>query len=134
MYRRLKIESKTNNLSLVEKLIDEVTGDIGISQDSYGKILVSTMEGVNNAILHGNKCIPEKLVDIEIRYASNELKVSISDEGEGFNPENVPDPTIPENLEELNGRGVYIMKKLADEISYSEKGNAVTMTFKNITD
>jgi serine/threonine-protein kinase RsbW len=134
MYRRLKIESKTNNLSLVEKMIDEVTGEIGISQDSYGKILVSTMEGVNNAILHGNKCRPEKYVDIEIRYSSNELKVSISDEGEGFCPESVPDPTIPENIEELNGRGVYIMKKLADEITYSEKGNAVTMTFKNITD
>jgi serine/threonine-protein kinase RsbW len=132
MYRKLKIESKMNNLRLVEKMIDEITGEIGISQDSYGKILVSTLEGVNNAILHGNQCVPEKFVDIEVRYAFNELHVRIADEGEGFIPDEVPDPTIPENIEELNGRGVYIMKKLSDEIMYNEKGNAVTMIFKNL--
>jgi serine/threonine-protein kinase RsbW len=132
MYRKLKIESKMNNLRLVEKVIDEITSEIGISQDSYGKILVSTLEGVNNAILHGNNCIPGKFVDIEIRYAFNELQVKIEDEGEGFKPEEVPDPTMPGNIEELNGRGVYIMKKLSDELMYNEKGNAVTMIFKNL--
>lgn len=134
MYKRLKIESKTSNLRLVEKVIDEITSEIGISKDCYGKILVTTLEGVNNAILHGNKSNPEKFVDVEIRYVNEQLIVNISDEGEGFKPDEVPDPTMPENIEELNGRGVYIMKKLVDEISYNEKGNAVTLIFKNITD
>lgn len=134
MYKRFKIESKINNLRLVEKVIDDITNDLGISQDCYGKILVSTMEGVNNAITHGNKSEPGKIVDIEIRFKNKELKIKISDEGEGFKPEEVPDPTRPENIEELNGRGVFLMSRLADRIRYSRKGNAVTMTFKNITD
>jgi serine/threonine-protein kinase RsbW len=134
MYKRLQIESRIKSLRIVEKVIDEVTSEIGISQDNYGKILVSTMEGVNNAILHGNKSEPHKIVDIEITYKGKNLKIKISDEGEGFLPENVPDPTTPENLEELNGRGVFLMSRLADKIKYSKKGNAVTMTFKNIVD
>jgi serine/threonine-protein kinase RsbW len=132
MYKRLQIESLPNNLRIVEKVIDEVTNELGISQDNYGKIMVSTMEGVNNAILHGNKQMPDKYVNIIFRCDSDELKVKISDEGEGFKPHEVPDPTLPENREELNGRGIFLMSHLADSIKYSRKGNAVTMTFKNI--
>lgn len=134
MYKRLKIESKVNNLRMVEKVIDEVTSELGISQDNYGKIMVSTMEGVNNAIMHGNKSEPEKLVDIEIEFKKNELKIKISDEGEGFRPQDIPDPTMPGNIEMLNGRGVFLMSHLADEINFSTKGNEVTMTFKNLMD
>ncbi|MGA2405213.1 MAG: ATP-binding protein [Bacteroidales bacterium] len=132
MYRKIKIESVVVNLRIVENAIDEATNEIGISQDSYGKILVSALEAVNNAILHGNKSDPEKTVDIEIEFKSNELKIKVTDQGPGFSPENVPDPTIPENIEALNGRGIYLMSHLADKIKYSKKGNAVTMTFKNI--
>lgn len=134
MHRKLQIESRQVSLRIVEKTIDEVTSELGISQDSYGKILVSTMEGVNNAILHGNKSIPEKLVNIEFKCTGKELKVKIKDQGCGFRPEEVPDPTKPETIEELNGRGVFLMSKLADKIEYSKKGNIVTMTFKNILD
>ncbi|HEX2922097.1 MAG TPA: ATP-binding protein [Bacteroidales bacterium] len=134
MYKKISIGSKTTNLSLVEKVIDEVTNEIGISKDYYGKILVSTMEGVNNAITHGNKLVPEKIVDIEIRFRNNELKIKISDQGSGFKPGDVPDPTTPENIEEINGRGVFLMSRLADQIKYNKKGNTVIMTFKNIID
>ena len=90
------------------------------------------MEAVNNAILHGNKSNPEKIVNIEITYEKKELKIKVTDEGSGFRPEEVPDPTIPENIEALSGRGIYLMSHLADNIKYSKKGNEVTMTFKNI--
>ena len=60
------------------------------------------------------------------------LNITVTDEGQGFRPEKVPDPTIPENIEALNGRGIYLMSHLADKIKYSKKGNSVTMTFKNI--
>jgi len=132
MYKKFKIESRVANLRIVEKAIDEATSELGISQDSYGKILVSTMEGVNNAILHGNKSDPDKDVHIEIAFSNRDLKVKISDEGSGFRPEDIPDPTIPENIESLNGRGVFLMSHLADKIKFSKKGNTVTMTFKNI--
>ena len=132
MYKKISIESEIENLRIVENAIDETTSVIGISQDSYGKILVSAMEAVNNAILHGNKSNPEKIVDIEITYEGKELKIKVTDEGSGFRPEEVPDPTIPENIEALSGRGIYLMSHLADNIKYSKKGNEVTMTFKNI--
>jgi serine/threonine-protein kinase RsbW len=132
MYKKISIESSVANLRIVESAIDETTATIGISQDNYGKILVSVMEAVNNAILHGNKLNPEKIVDIEIDYNSDELNISVTDEGPGFKPEKVPDPTAPENIEELNGRGIYLMSHLADKIQYTPKGNSVTMTFKNI--
>ena len=133
MYKKIRIESQVENLRVVENAIDETTTVIGISQDNYGKILVSAMEAVNNAILHGNKSNPEKIVDIDISFKSNELKIKVADEGPGFRPENIPDPTIPENIEALNGRGIYLMSHLADKIEYNKKGNSVTMTFKNIT-
>jgi serine/threonine-protein kinase RsbW len=132
MYKKIRIESEVGNLRIVENAIDETTATIGISQDNYGKILVCTMEAVNNAILHGNRSNPEKVVDIELIYESNELQIKVTDEGPGFRPEKVPDPTTPENIEELNGRGIYLMSHLADKIEYSTKGNSVSMTFKNI--
>lgn len=132
MYKKIKIKSDVVNLQFVENAIDEVTNEIGITQVNYGKILVSTLEAVNNAILHGNHLSPEKTVNIEIGFKSNELKIKVTDEGTGFRPENIPDPTIPESIEALNGRGVFLMSRLADKITYSKKGNAVTMIFKNI--
>jgi anti-sigma regulatory factor (Ser/Thr protein kinase) len=132
MYRKLKIESNINNLRIVENAIDEVMNEIGITQENYGKILVSTLEAVNNAILHGNNSDKEKMVIVEISYKNDKLTVNIEDQGKGFVPDAVPDPTIPQNIEALNGRGIYLMSKLADEIRYSKRGTRVTMMFKNI--
>jgi serine/threonine-protein kinase RsbW len=132
MYKRLKIESKMSNLRIIENAIDEITNTIGINQDNYGKILVATLEAVNNAITHGNKANPQMLVDVEIVVDNNDLKVTVTDEGPGFNPSLIPDPTAPENIEELSGRGVFLMTKLADSIKFNEKGNSVTMNFKEV--
>jgi serine/threonine-protein kinase RsbW len=133
MYKNIRIVSDITNLRIVEKAIDEMTNEMGISQDNYGKILVSTMEAVNNAIMHGNKSNPDKVVDIEIAFKTNVLKITVEDEGQGFRPEEVPDPTLPENIEEINGRGVYLMSRLSDKLKFSKRGNRVTMMFKNLS-
>ena len=132
MYKKLKIESVTNNLRVVEKAIDEVTAELGIAQDNYGKIMVSAMEAVNNAIVHGNKLNPSKYVSITISHKKNEVKIKVIDQGPGFDPNSIPDPTTPENIEMINGRGVFLMSHRADEIVFTKKGNSVTMVFKNI--
>jgi serine/threonine-protein kinase RsbW len=132
MQTNLKIKSNQASLRLVENAIDDATLELGITQDSYGKILVSALEAVNNAILHGNKLDQEKWVEFKIEFINSKLKIFVSDEGSGFKPDEVPDPTLPQNIESCNGRGVYLMKHLADEIEYSEKGNSVIMTFYNI--
>ena len=134
MNRNFKIESKLSNLRIVEKTVDEITQEIGISYNSYGKILVSLLEAVNNAIIHGNTSSPEKYVSISINFKNGKLKIKVKDEGKGFLPESVPDPTTPDNIEEVNGRGVFIMTRLADEIKYTKKGNSVTMVFNNVID
>ncbi|MGA1976995.1 MAG: ATP-binding protein [Bacteroidales bacterium] len=132
MLKKLKIESNIDNINAVENAIDSITNEIGINQDSYGKILIAVLEAVNNAIVHGNKSRKEKKVDISFTFTRNILKVSVKDEGNGFNPEIVPDPTKPENVEALNGRGIFLMTKLADGVKFNRKGNSVDLTFKNI--
>lgn len=132
-YKKMKIESKMSNLRIIENTIDEITGSIGISQDNYGKVMVAALEAVNNAITHGNEGNPEKFVDVEIEFDKNEIIITVTDEGNGFKPEDIPDPTLPENIEELSGRGVFLMKKLADEIRFNDKGNSVTMNFKEVS-
>lgn len=132
MFWKIRIESRLTNLRIVENTVDEITEVIGISYNCYGKILVTLLEAVNNAIIHGNHLAPEKYVDISISYQKKSLTIKVKDEGHGFSPEKVPDPTVPENIEEVNGRGVFIMSKLADEIKYSKRGNSVTLIFNNV--
>lgn len=132
VFRKMKIESKMSGLRQVETSVDTLTSELGISQDNYGKILVATMEAVNNAIQHGNKGDPEKFVEIEMLLDGTNITVVVTDEGSGFDPLKVPDPTRPENIEEINGRGVFLMSRLADRIEYNDRGNSVKMTFLEV--
>ncbi len=132
MVKELKIESDITNLTIVENAIDNLTNEIGINKDCYGKILIAVLEAVNNAIVHGNKSDLKKSVKVNFLVERNNLSVSVTDEGKGFKPEEVPDPTRPENLEEISGRGIFLMSKLADEIEFNRKGNNVILKFKNI--
>lgn len=130
MQKKLKILSNIGNLRIVENEIDSLTTVAGINKDNYGKIMVSTLEAVNNAIIHGNKLDENKFVEIEIKLLKTRLKVKVTDQGPGFNPGSIPDPTKPENIESLSGRGVFLMSKLADNIKFNKMGNSVLMTFK----
>lgn len=131
--KNLRIRSDMKNLRIIENAVDEITNDLGIKQDNYGKILVAVLEAVNNAITHGNKSDKEKFVDVSITVDKNEMVVTVTDEGKGFNPKAIPDPTRPENIEELSGRGVFLMTKLADSIFFNETGNSVTMKFREVS-
>ena len=130
MLKRIKIESEINNLRIVENAIDSITNESGINQENYGKILIGTLEAVNNAIVHGNKSDKNKFVSIEFSMKKSLLEITIEDEGPGFKPGDVPDPTKPENIELINGRGVFLMTKLADSIKFNKRGNCVKLTFK----
>ncbi len=132
MVKKLHIESRIANIRAIENEIDNITGVNGVNQENYGKILIATLEAVNNAIIHGNKSDASKYVDVEIMLSNDTLIITVSDQGKGFRPKEVPDPTKPENIEAINGRGVFLMRKLADHIEFNKKGNSVKMTFKNI--
>ena len=132
MLKKYRIVSKIGNLRIIEKAIDDITAETGISQDSYGKILIGTLEAVNNAIVHGNKSDENKFVSVDINMGKSNLEVTVEDQGKGFKPSEVPDPTKPENIEALNGRGIFLMSRLADELKFNKKGNKVTLIFKNV--
>lgn len=130
MERDLLIPSEIQNLRMVEKAIDELSLELDLSDEIYGNILVATMEATNNAIIHGNKADPDKNVNIKIVSEDTELTIYIEDQGLGFDYANVPDPTAPGNIEKINGRGIFLMERLSDEITYLEDGRIVKLKFK----
>jgi len=130
MERTVEIPSKLENLNYIEKLIDEISDIFSLDSDMYGKVLISTIEAVNNSIIHGNKLSPDKNVKIDIVKEGNQLKVVITDQGDGFDFYNVPDPTTPENIEHIHGRGIFLMKNLADNVIFTDDGKCVELIFK----
>ncbi len=127
--KKIVINSDIKNISVVERLIDDLTGQYNIHTDVYGKLLLAVVEGVNNAIVHGNKLDAKKNVQLEYFIGDKELEFIIMDEGTGFDYASVPDPTLPENVEKTHGRGVFLMNHLADKISFENDGSKVKLTF-----
>ena len=126
----IKFASRYENLAIAEKLINDVSEQFQLPEDYYGNILVAVTEAVNNAIQHGNKSNPDKNIEVAFRKQDNKLKFTIKDEGDGFDFENIPDPTDPANIEKINGRGVFLMKNLADQVEFSENGKVVSLQFE----
>ena len=129
MNKELVIKSKLENMSLVENFIDEVSVCLSIVSDLYGNLLISTIEAVTNAIVHGNNNDPEKLVHIDLVSDDKKIDVTVTDEGQGFDVNIVPDPTKPDYIEKPNGRGIFLMKNLADKVKFDKNGSVVTLTF-----
>jgi serine/threonine-protein kinase RsbW len=111
----LKLPSVPESVSVVENFVDELVEKYQISEEVYGNIITSLNEAVTNAIYHGNKQNPNKTVNLSAA---------------GFNFNVLPDPTSPENLENLTGRGVFIIKHLADQCIFNSIGNEVELHFK----
>ena len=126
---RLVFKSDIRNINLVEKLIDDLSDKYDLHDEVYGKLLLSVVEAVNNAIVHGNKMDVEK--DVVLEYSIDDAKIDfvITDNGEGFDYNNIPDPTKPENIEKTHGRGIFLMNHLADEIEFLKNGSIVKLSF-----
>lgn len=127
---KLQLASQLESLNVIESLIDKIKEEHKISEDEYGNILVALTEAVNNAILHGNKSDPNKKVNIDYEVQKDTISFVIADEGKGFDYYNLPDPTAPENLEKPCGRGIFLMKHLADQVIFAENGRIVELYFK----
>jgi len=125
----LKIASKTDSLHIVEKFVDDFSVNCNIDHDVYGNLLIAALEATNNAITHGNKLNEEKQVEIVFAMDDQKIVLTVKDEGPGFDFKNIPDPTSPENVENMSGRGVFLMTKLSDEIEFEGNGSFVKMTF-----
>ncbi len=129
MNKVIKYSSELKTLNEVEKLVDEITSEFNISSEIYGKVQVSIIEAVNNAILHGNKLDSDKDVTFFYEVKDSVMKFIITDQGDGFNFEDVADPTTPENIEKPHGRGIFLMKHLVDKIDFRDEGREVELVF-----
>ncbi len=114
---------------MIESFIDNAKEKYHLNDDIYGNIMIAVTEAVNNAIKHGNQNNSAKNVALSLSFDDNLIKFKVEDEGNGFEYENLPDPTAPENLEKPGGRGIFLMKHLADEVAFSDKGKVVELSF-----
>ncbi len=125
----LQIPSDYQSMSTVEKLIDKVCNNVGVNEDSYGNVLIAVTEAVNNAIQHGNNANASLQIDVAVLDSANSVCFSIKDQGSGFDFNNLPDPTSPENILKENGRGIFLMNNLADKVEFIGGGNEVSLFF-----
>jgi len=126
----LKLTSKPGNVSEVETFVENLVNRYNLSPDKQCNILISLTEAVTNAIVHGNCKEENKTVQVKSRKERNCIAVRVIDEGNGFNYNDVPDPTAPENLCKCGGRGVFLMRQLSDKIRFYNNGSTVEMRFK----
>ncbi|MCL2700927.1 MAG: ATP-binding protein [Phycisphaerae bacterium] len=115
---------------LEDSLIHEV-GRFGYSEAAVFAIKLALEEAINNAIRHGNRCDPDKRVTVRVELDTAEMSISVTDEGPGFNPGTVPDPTADENLEKPSGRGIMLMRAYMDDVHYNQRGNEICMCKRN---
>lgn len=125
----IQVPSLPDNIRIIESFIDNAKEKFQLNDDIYGNIMISVTESVNNAIKHGNQNQKSKNVSISLDLSDSQLKFKIKDEGVGFDYNNLPDPTAPENIEKPGGRGIFLMKHLADEVIFSNSGSVVELVF-----
>ncbi len=127
----LQLPSRSDSITTLENFIDSLSEKYNFSDETYANVLTCLSEAVINGIIHGNKEDPEKTVYVNLEVIEDKrLIFTIADEGEGFDFNTIPDPTAPENLENLTGRGVFIIKHLADQCIFNSKGNELELHFK----
>lgn len=125
----IQVPSISENIRMIESFIDNAKEKFHLDDDIYGNIMIAVTEAVNNAIKHGNSNDKSKNVSLSLSLNDSMIKFVVKDEGPGFDYDNLPDPTAPENLEKLGGRGIFLMKHLSDEVAFKEKGRIVELCF-----
>ncbi len=126
---QIQIPSISENIRIVESFIDNAKEKYSLEDDIYGNIMIAVTESVNNAIIHGNSQNSKKNVSLSLEVTEDVLSFTISDQGAGFDFNQLPDPTSPENIDKLGGRGIFLMKHLCDEVSFNNEGREVVLSF-----
>lgn len=129
-HQELNIPSDINELSSVEVFLDRLQQDLNLPDTIFANIVISVTEAVNNAIIHGNKNDISKNVYITAKLNNPySLSLFVKDCGNGFDLNSIKDPTLMENIFSENGRGVFVMKHLTDELIYHDNGSLLELKF-----
>lgn len=115
---RIDFESRMDILEAIQAFVDRLAAIAGLDEDGVHDLSVSVRECVVNALKHGNKLDPSKRISVTFGLAPDAIEVWIQDEGEGFDPNAVPDATAPENILNAAGRGLFFMRAFMSEVEY----------------
>jgi serine/threonine-protein kinase RsbW len=126
----IEIKSSPNNLVAVEEFVIFFGNELALDQEKISGLLLAVTEATNNAIIHGNNNDIQKSVKISVYVDKSNLTIVIKDEGKGFDPSKVPDPTNPENLLKDSGRGLYLMRVYMDGLRYNQTPNGTETILK----
>jgi serine/threonine-protein kinase RsbW len=114
----LSLPSRIDTVATAAAAVAEFVGRSGMSEEAAFGIDMAVREAVTNAVLHGNRQDEEKTVDLTLKSSPDALEISVHDQGPGFNPEEVPDPTAQENILKTSGRGIFFMRTFMDEVNW----------------
>jgi serine/threonine-protein kinase RsbW len=131
--KEITLSSKPESIIEVESFVEDLSSRYNVEDDVFGNMIISITEAVNNAIIHGNKRDSSKSITIieSVEDSPHKLLcIKIKDEGTGFDYNNLPDPTSPENIIMIGGRGVYLIKQLADYVIFNDEGNSIELQFR----
>lgn len=120
----------STDMTAARKLAEQVVARAqacGYSAEAVFAIKLALEEALMNAIKHGNRRDPDKRVHVEYSVDAKQVDISVTDQGRGFDPAEVPDPTADENLECPTGRGIMLMRAYMDHVEFNQSGNAVRM-------
>ncbi len=131
LLQTLTLKSTYKEVERVEEMLNALQADLGFNDEFYGRLMLAVSEAATNGILHGNKLDESKTVDIKayLDQDNGKLIFESQDQGDGFDPDDIPNPLAEENLLKTSGRGVFLMKEYADEVNYSEGGTRLTLAF-----
>jgi len=126
----IRVPSDQAFLPEVDNFLEKALRDYGVDESVIADIAISVSELVNNAMMHGNKASPEKMVSVTVELKDQAARITVADEGGGFIPDEIDDPLAEENLLKEVGRGIFIVRSLMDkvDINASEKGTSVCVT------
>jgi serine/threonine-protein kinase RsbW len=114
----LSLPSRIDTVATAAAAVAEFLSRSGISDDTAFGIDMAVREAVTNAVLHGNRQDENKTVDVTLKSSPDAVEISVHDQGPGFNPEEVPDPTAAENILKASGRGIFFMRSFMDEVNW----------------
>ena len=124
------ISSSLININKVRSFLDEIFTESNLNKSYFNRVFLGLNEALANSIVHGNRLCDNKKVSIEVYLILNELMIEVTDEGEGFSVDCLSDPTCLENLKNENGRGIFLIRHYADELSFFDGGRKVRIKYK----
>lgn len=113
-----EIPSNPEILPEVEEFIMNIAEELNLTHEKYNNLALSVAEAASNSIKHGNRMDVNKKVFIVVKVDDSKISISFKDQGKGFDPDKVPDPTAPENILKDSGRGIHIMKTFLDDLQF----------------